>query len=140
MAADAVLLNSVQKGLNDWKKAILSVTRLDRDVSSGDAMTEINFWLSMDAALNRIQAQLKSPEIGLFSPLQPQIYSVRFFNVVVCVILSFTSTEFTFELLKQNKRFLATTGFHNDSGLQQAKEKGIRIFLLIFSIPPSPCL
>jgi dynein heavy chain 1 len=69
MAADAVLLNSVQKGLNDWKRAILSVTRLDRDVSSGDAMTEINFWLSMDAALNRIQAQLKSPEIGLFSPL-----------------------------------------------------------------------
>ncbi len=66
MASDAVLLNSVQKGLNDWKKAILSVTRLDRDVSSGDAMTEINFWLSMDAALNRIQAQLKSPEIGLY--------------------------------------------------------------------------
>ena len=63
-AADSALLNNVQKQLNEWKKAILSVTRLDRDVSSGDALSEISFWLSMDAALNRIQAQLKSPEIG----------------------------------------------------------------------------
>lgn len=29
-ASDPSLLNAVQKQLNDWKKAILSVTRLDR--------------------------------------------------------------------------------------------------------------
>ncbi len=84
MASDAVLLNSVQKGLNDWKKAILSVTRLDRDVSSGDAMTEINFWLSMDAALNRIQAQLKSPEIGLCLPFIAAIlHCIRFYYLIL---------------------------------------------------------
>jgi hypothetical protein len=46
--------------------------------------------------------------------------------VCVCVCLvrfGCLYPELTFELLKVNKRFLATTGFLTESGLQQAREK-----------------
>src|SRR5271163_653903 len=63
-AADSSFLNEIQKGLNEWKKRIMSITKLDWDVSSGTTMDEIGFWSKMEARLADIEAQLKNPLVG----------------------------------------------------------------------------
>ena len=94
-ASDATFLNDVQRGLNEWKRSILRVTRLTRDVSSGTVMAEVSFWSAMERAVSHIYEQKESAGV-----------------------------ELTFQLLKQNKRFLATTGFMQDVGMsEEGKEK-----------------
>jgi len=87
-------LNELANFLADWKKLILGVTKLDRDVSTGSTKEEIHFWGSMERTLSKIEKQLKSPGV-----------------------------EFTMEILNVNKRFLATTGFREDSNLTACQEK-----------------
>eukprot|EP00954_Amorphochlora_amoebiformis_P022710 1355103-Amorphochlora_amoeboformis.AAC.1 len=78
----------------DWKKLISSVTSLDRDVSSGNTKEEIYFWLSMESTLRNINTQLRSRGV-----------------------------EFTFHVLNENQRWLATTGFREECNLAQCQEK-----------------
>jgi len=78
-----------------WIKAIHAVTKLTRDVSSGTASQEINFWLSLERALEGIEAQLRSEEVNI---------------VMGC--------------LRNAKRFLATVSFIADTGLTDATEMG----------------
>ena len=51
---DSTFLNKIQGEVNSWIKEIQSVTKLNRDVASGTASQEINFWLSMERALEGI--------------------------------------------------------------------------------------
>ena len=60
-----MFLNSLHSHLNSWIKAIQAVTKLTRDVSSGTVLQEINFWLSLERALERMEAQLRSEEVGI---------------------------------------------------------------------------
>ena len=93
--SDPAFLNEVQRGLNEWKKAILRVTRLTRDANAGSVMQEVNFWAAMERAVIHIYEQKESAGV-----------------------------ELTFQLLKQNKRFLATTGFMQDVGMsEEGKDK-----------------
>lgn len=62
---DSSFLNRLQGDVNGWIKEIQKVTRLSRDPSSGQAIQEINFWLSMERALEAIDEQLKTDEINL---------------------------------------------------------------------------
>ncbi|CAG8487876.1 5917_t:CDS:10 [Dentiscutata erythropus] len=87
-------LNKLQGGVNSWIKEIQKVTKLSRDPASGTAMQEINFWLSMETALEEVDVQLKSDQIVL-----------------------------TLEILRHAKRFHATVSFIADTGLKEAKEK-----------------
>lgn len=87
-------LNQLTNILADWKKLISSVTKLDRDVSTGSTKEEIHFWGSMERTLARIEKQLKSPGI-----------------------------QFTFEILNVNQRFLATTGFREECSLDRCLQK-----------------
>ncbi|KAJ8974295.1 hypothetical protein NQ317_014466 [Molorchus minor] len=68
-----------------------SVTKLDRDPSSGTALQEISFWLNLERALHRIQEKRESMEVAL-----------------------------TLDILKHGKRFHATVSFDTDTGLKQA--------------------
>lgn len=63
------------------------VTKLDRDPSSGTALQEISFWLSLERALLRIQEKRENIEIAL-----------------------------TLDILKHGKRFHATVSFDTDTG------------------------
>jgi dynein heavy chain 1 len=90
IASEAAFLNDIQRQLNEWKKSILRVTKLTRDVASGSTIQEINFWLAMERAVDAIYDSKESVPI-----------------------------EFTFNILRQNKRFLATTGFMQDVGLSE---------------------
>jgi len=95
VASDPNFLNEIQKGLTEWKTAILRITSKTRDVTSGTVLQEINFWLSMERAIAHIYEQKESPGVAL-----------------------------SFQILKENKRFLATTGFMQDAGLsEEGREK-----------------
>lgn len=93
--ADSTFLNKIQGEVNSWIKEIQSVTKLNRDVASGTASQEINFWLSMERALEGIEEQLRSEPIVL-----------------------------TLDILKHAKRFHATVSFIADTGLKEATDIG----------------
>lgn len=73
---------------------------MSRDTESGTATQEINFWLSMESALEGIEDQLRSDGVQL-----------------------------TLEILKNAKRFHATVSFITDTGLKEATDKGWFFFL-----------
>jgi dynein heavy chain 1 len=68
---------------------------MSRDVASGTASQEINFWLSMERALEGIDAQLRGDEVVL-----------------------------ALDVLKHAKRFHATVSFLTDTGLVEAIDVG----------------
>ncbi|KAF8235729.1 hypothetical protein L208DRAFT_1537110, partial [Tricholoma matsutake] len=62
---DSSFLNSLHGHVNMWIKAIQSMTKLSRDVGLGTASQEINFWLSLERALDGIETQLRSDEVNM---------------------------------------------------------------------------
>ena len=96
MLNDSQFLNTLQGHVNLWIKSIQGVTKLTRDVSSGTASQEVNFWLSLERALENIEAQLRSEEVLM---------------VMDC--------------LRNAKRFRATVSFHTDTGLNDALDVGM---------------
>ncbi|KAF8588444.1 dynein heavy chain protein 2 [Ramaria rubella] len=91
---DSTFLNALHGQVNSWIKSIQSVTKLTRDVSSGTASQEINFWLSLERALEGIETQLRSDEVNM---------------VMDC--------------LRNAKRFHATVRFIADTGLKDATDR-----------------
>ncbi|WWC73019.1 uncharacterized protein I206_106984 [Kwoniella pini CBS 10737] len=91
LLSDPAFLNKLQSDVNSWIKEIQSVTKLSRDVASGTASQEINFWISMEHALENIEAQLRGEEV-----------------------------ELAMDVLKHAKRFHATVSFLADTGLKEA--------------------
>ena len=91
---DSTFLNNLQATVNSWIKSIQVITKMSRDPTTGTATQEINFWLSMESALEGIETQLRSEGV-----------------------------VFTLEILKHAKRFQATISFASDTGLKEAMEK-----------------
>ncbi|KAG6366173.1 hypothetical protein INS49_000349 [Diaporthe citri] len=90
---DSTFLNQLQTNVNNWIKSIQAITKMNRDPTTGTANQEINFWLSMEAALGGIETQLGSDGVRL-----------------------------TLEILKHAKRFQATVSFGADTGLKEAMD------------------
>ena len=95
MLTDDQFLNTLQNNVNGWVTAIRTVTKLNRDVNSGTASQEINFWLSLENALEGIETQLRSDEVSM-----------------------------VMDTLRNAKRFRATVSFYSDTGLKDASETG----------------
>ena len=91
---DSTFLNSLQSTVNGWIKSIQAITKMSRDPNSGTATQEINFWLSMESALEGIENQLRSDGVML-----------------------------TLDILRHAKRFQATVSFSADTGLKEATER-----------------
>jgi len=94
LLSDSTFLNNLQSIVNGWIKSIQTITKMSRDANSGTATQEINFWLSMESALEGIEAQLRGEGVAL-----------------------------TMEILRTAKRFQATVSFTADTGLKEATEK-----------------
>lgn len=94
LLADSTFLNSLQHTVNGWIKSIQTITKFSRDVDSGSATQEINFWLNMESSLESIEMQLRSDGIQL-----------------------------TLEILRHAKRFQATVSFSADTGFKEATDK-----------------
>ncbi|KAJ2806040.1 dynein heavy chain, partial [Coemansia guatemalensis] len=111
LLSDSGFLNQLQGDVNGWIKEIQKVTKLDRDPASGTTSQEINFWLSMERALERIEEQLQSDEVVL-----------------------------TMDVLKAAKRFHATVSFRTDTGLKEAAERVTRYNVLMKDFPVNELL
>jgi dynein heavy chain 1 len=85
--------NSIQNVVNGWIRSIQTITKMSRDPDSESASPEVNFWLSMESALEGIDAQLKSEGVLL-----------------------------TMDILRHAKRYQATLSFVADTGLKDATE------------------
>lgn len=107
---DSQFLNNLQSTVNSWIKSIQSITRMSRDTDSGSATQEINFWLSMEQALERIEAQLSGDGVML-----------------------------TLDILKHAKRFLATVSFIADTGLKEATDRGGQQPFRLLSVQELTC-
>ncbi|KAI9851336.1 MAG: hypothetical protein M1838_003977 [Thelocarpon superellum] len=103
---DSTFQNSVQQTVNAWIKSIQTITKMSRDPESGTATQEINFWLSLEAALERIETQLRSDGVQL-----------------------------TLDILKNAKRFQATVSFAADTGLKEATERVQKYNVLMRDFP-----
>lgn len=103
---DSSFLNKLQSDVNSWVKEVQTITKLDRNVASGTASQEINFWLSMEKAQESIEQQLRSDPIVL-----------------------------TLDILKHAKRFHATVSFLADTGLKDCAEKVHNYNLLMKDFP-----
>ncbi|CAJ2513502.1 Uu.00g016210.m01.CDS01 [Anthostomella pinea] len=93
LLGDSTFMNNLQSTVNSWIKSIQAITKLTRDPVTRTATQEINFWLSMESALEGIEGQLRSEGVTL-----------------------------TLEILKHAKRFQATVSFTADTGLKEAME------------------
>jgi len=96
---DSVFLNKLQSDVNGWIKEIQKVTKLTRDPETGPTITgtaiqEVNFWLSMERALEKIEDQLRGDQIVL-----------------------------ALDILKNAKRFHATVTFTADTKLKESMEQ-----------------
>lgn len=94
LLSDSKFLNDLQNVANGWIKSIQAITKLSRDPDSGSATQEINFWLSMESALEGIEMQLRRDGVLL-----------------------------TMDILRHAKRFQATVSFSADTGLKDASDK-----------------
>jgi dynein heavy chain 1 len=88
-------LNTLHAHMNLWIKSVQAMMKLNRDVASGTVSQEINFWVSMERALEGIETQLRSKEVNI---------------VMGC--------------LRNAKGFLATISFIADTGLKDATDNG----------------
>ncbi|TXT09077.1 hypothetical protein VHUM_02551 [Vanrija humicola] len=106
LLSDPAFLNKLQTDVNSWIKEIQTVTKLSRDVASGTASQEVNFWLSMEHALEGIEGQLKGEEVTL-----------------------------ALEVLKHAKRFHATVSFIADTGIKEAADLVHKYNILMKDFP-----
>ncbi|KAH3017968.1 hypothetical protein KXW60_006798 [Aspergillus fumigatus] len=89
----SAFINSIQNNVNAWIRSIQTITKMSRDADSGSAAQEINFWLSMETALEGIENQLRSDGVQL-----------------------------TMDILRHAKRYQATLSFVADTGLREATD------------------
>jgi dynein heavy chain 1 len=103
---DSTFLNKIQNDVNSWIKEIQKVTLLTRDVQSGTARQEIEFWNLMERSLQQIENQLRTDHVQL-----------------------------TLEILKAAKRFHATVSFIADTGIKEATDRVAKYNQLMKDFP-----
>ena len=103
---DKEFLDALQRHLQGWMKEVQKITRLVREPLRGTALQEVNFWRSIDIALQSIQAQLRQPEISLIFPL-----------------------------LRAGNRGYVEMVFPNESGLKVAQDTVENVMLLMGRFP-----
>ncbi|QDS73112.1 Dynein heavy chain, cytoplasmic [Venturia effusa] len=103
---DSSFMNALQKQVSGWIQEIQKTTKTDRDPSAGLARQEINFWLSMENALDQIEQSLRSPGVLL-----------------------------TLEVLRHAKRYQATISFTADTGLKERADIVQKYNLLMRDFP-----
>jgi Dynein heavy chain, N-terminal region 1 len=81
---DSSFLNLLHGHVNVWIKAIQSMTKLTKDVVSGTASQEINFWLSLECALDGIEMQLRSDKVNRVINC---LWNAKWFQVTVSFIV-----------------------------------------------------
>ncbi|KAI3646052.1 hypothetical protein MP228_008980 [Amoeboaphelidium protococcarum] len=106
VATDQTFINQLQSDVNQWVIDIQTVTKLVRDSAVVNALQEVNFWQQLERELLDIEKQLQKDEVLL-----------------------------VMDLLKQAKRFHATIGFIQDTGLQACLDQAQKYNVLLKDFP-----
>ena len=106
LLSDSAFLNDLQNTVNGWIKAIQNISKLSRDVDSGSATQEINYWLNLENALKNIDKQTRNDGVQL-----------------------------TLDILQHAKRYQAKVSFYADTGLKEALETVQRYNQLMKDFP-----
>ncbi|KAJ9613346.1 dynein heavy chain [Cladophialophora chaetospira] len=93
---NTTVLNSIQNHVNAWIKSIQNITKFTKDTkdaapTQASAAQEINFWLSMETALNKLVEEMSLDHVRL-----------------------------TLDILKKAKRQQAVVSFETDTGLRDS--------------------
>ncbi len=91
LLSDTRFLNDLQNTVNNWIKSIQAITKMSRDPESGSATQEINYWISLEAALKSIDLQTRNDGVQL-----------------------------TLDILQHAKRYQVKVSFYADTGLKEA--------------------
>ncbi|KAK4697502.1 dynein cytoplasmic 1 heavy chain, partial [Lecanoromycetidae sp. Uapishka_2] len=91
LLSDTRFLNDLQNTVNNWIKSIQGITKMSRDPGSGSATQEINYWISLEAALKSIDLQTRNDGVQL-----------------------------TLDVLQHAKRYQVKVSFYADTGLKEA--------------------
>ena len=67
----------LQKCVDQWYRDIRKVTQLKHDPTSGSALQEINFWLSLERSLTLIKEQLGKQEVKITLSLLQQAKKIQ---------------------------------------------------------------
>ncbi len=62
---DNEFINSLVKTVTKWTSDIQQVIKQNFDLSNGNTLQEINFWMKYERALSIIDTQLKQPEVEM---------------------------------------------------------------------------
>ncbi|KAK4494288.1 hypothetical protein PRZ48_014586 [Zasmidium cellare] len=106
LVTDSTLLNRLQSMVNEWIKQIRDFTRITDDPDVGTTSQEKNFWLTMESAIEGIEAQLASGGVSL-----------------------------TMKILEKAKRHGITASFQSDTRLKETKDKVQRYNQLFQGFP-----
>lgn len=113
-------MNSLQADVNEWVRSIRRITMIQYEPNSNSALLEINFWSSIERAVDKVETQLRSDPIG---------------TLIATFIKRFMDEVLTMDILKAAKRFHATLSFSADTGLKEATEMIHKCNILLKDFP-----
>lgn len=103
---DDNFINSLVQCVNKWIQDISTITKMKYEITTGNTLQEINYWVSFERSLNLIDQQVKMPEV-----------------------------ELTLEILKFKKKFAITTTFENDLNLKNIIAKSAKVSAVMKDFP-----
>lgn len=103
---DDSFINSLVQCVSKWIQDISTITKMKYEITTGNTLQEINYWVSFERSLNLIDQQVKMPEV-----------------------------ELTLEILKFKKKFAITTTFENDLNLKNIIAKSAKVSAVMKDFP-----
>lgn len=103
---DNNFINSLAQCVSKWIQDISTITKMKYEITTGNTLQEINYWVSFERSLNFIEQQVKMPEV-----------------------------ELTLEILKFKRKFGITTTFENDLNLKNIIAKSTKVSAVMKDFP-----
>ena len=103
---DNNFINSLAQCVSKWIQDISTITKMKYEITTGNTLQEINYWVSFERSLNLIEQQVKMPEV-----------------------------ELTLEILKFKRKFGITTTFENDLNLKNIIDKSTKVSAVMKDFP-----
>jgi len=103
---DNNFINSLAQCVSKWIQDISTITKMKYEITTGNTLQEINYWVSFERSLNLIEQQVKMPEV-----------------------------ELTLEILKFKRKFGITTTFENDLNLKNIIAKSTKVSAVMKDFP-----
>ena len=103
---DNNFVNFLEQCVSKWIQDINTITKMKNEITTGNTLQEMNYWVSFERSLNIIEQQFKMPEV-----------------------------ELTLEILKFKRKFGLTTTFENDLNIKDIIAKSTKVSDMMKDFP-----